>query len=397
MIESGGSYTARSRQNFGASVSTVYILGAEASHDLSFRISNLDAGYGTHTHKDFTVEGPLSSGYFYYCNQILKTVKENVPLCSGASVSDNLSAYICKKYGISKDDLFDKKEASQKVNIESLYIDIETAIDDMELKRGGRQEDLSLLRDPEFLNLFALHNDLRGYIFDSLSSIGYCCISKFHNIFANHIIDTSANIISFNWDILLDEAMCNTKLWSYSAGYGIVFDKVIYKNDKDSTTSVVSKIKSFILKPHGSINWYSDMHKEKLYLVVPVGLKLRGGTFGQLRSCESIAKDNHAFSYIIPPGKKRKQFPAVWETMKDILQSADKIVAIGFSFNSNDSHVKEEFKRICFKKDVAVEIINPAGSELVDIYKNVFKTEKITVKNSSFANYCDSLIPCAKE
>ncbi len=381
---------------FRVSVSTVYILGAGASHDLSFRISNLDAGYGTHTHKNFTIEGPLSSGYFYYCNQILKTIKENVPLCSGFSIGDNLLAYICKKYDISKEDLLNKKEASQKVNIESLYIDIETAIDDMELERGGRQEDPSLLRDPEFLSLFALQSDLKSYIFNSLSFIGYYCISKFHHIFAKYVIDISANIISFNWDVLLDEAMCNTKLWSYSAGYGIVFDKVIYKNDTDSTASAVSKTNNIILKPHGSINWYSDMDKGKLYFVVPVGLKLRGGTFGQLRSCESIGEDNHVFSYIIPPGKKRKHFPAIWETMKDVLQSADKIIAIGFSFNSNDSHVKEEFECICFKKDVVVEIINPNGSELIDIYKSVFKTKKITVKYSSFADYCDSLIPCAK-
>jgi len=372
-------------------MNTVYILGAGASHDLTFRISNLDAGYRTYTYKDFTVEGPLSSGYFYYCNQILKAVKANVPLCSGFSISEDLLVYIRKQYGVSNDDLLEKKEVSQKVNIESFYINIESAIEDMKSERGARQEDLSLLREPEFINLFALHNDLRSYIFDSLSFIGYYCISKFHNIFANHIIETSANIISFNWDILLDEAMGNSKLWSYSTGYGIVFDKVIYKDDKDSAAFTTSEAKSVILKPHGSINWYSDMHKEKLYLIVPVGLKLRGGTFGQLRSYETIDKDNHAFSYIIPPGKKRKQFPAIWEAMKNMLQSADKIIAIGFSFNSNDSHVKEEFESISFKKDVAVEIVNPAGSDLLDIYRKVFKTENVSITNGPFSDYCNSL------
>lgn len=138
------------------------------------------------------------------------------------------------------------------------------------------------------------------------------------------------------------------------------------------------------------------MHKEKLYLIVPVGLKLRGGTLGRLRSCESIGKDNHVFSYIIPPGKKRKQFPFVWEAMKDILQGADKIISIGFSFNSNDVHVKDEFESICFKKGIEVEIINPNGSKLISIYKQVFKTGKITVKNSSFADYCNSLTAYVK-
>jgi hypothetical protein len=372
-------------------MNTVYILGAGASHDLAFRISNLDAGYGTYTYKDFTVEGPLSSGYFYYFNQIQKTVKKSVSLCSGVTIGDKLLAYICKKYNISQNDLFDKKEASQKVNIENLYIDIERSIEEMELARGGDPSDLSLLQDPEFVGLFTLHNDLKNYIFNTLSFIGYYCISKLHYLFASYVADTNANIISFNWDTLIDEALANTKLWNYNTGYGFAFDEVIYKNDKDSTVLTTPKAKTAILKPHGSINWYSDMRKEKLYLIVPVGLKLRGGTFGQLRSCETVYNDNHAFSYIIPPGKKRKQFPAIWEAMKNILQSADKIIAIGFSFNSNDSHVKEEFERISFKKDVAVEIVNPAGSDLLGIYKNVFKTENASITNSSFFDYCNRL------
>lgn len=372
-------------------MNTVYVLGAGASHDLSFRISNLDAGYGTYTFKDFTVEGPLSSGYFYYFNQILKTVKKNVPLCATVSISDKLLTYVSKKYGITKDELLDSKESSQKVNVENLYIDIETAIDEIESERGGDPNDLSLLQDPEFIDLFAIHNDLKSYIFDTLSFIGYYCISKFHHIFAEHIINTDANVISFNWDTLLDEAMFSTKRWSYKVGYGFEFETVIYKNGKDSESATMAEAKNIILKPHGSINWYSDMHKEKLYLIVPVGLRLRGGTFGQLRSCESITKDNHVFAYIIPPGKKRRQFPHIWECMKDVLQNADKIISIGFSFNNNDAHVKEEFEDISFKRGVSVEIVDPNGSILANTYKEIFKTEDVVVKFSSFADYCNNL------
>lgn len=369
----------------------VYILGAGTSYDLSFRISNLDAGYGTHTYKDFSVEGPLSTGYFYYFNQILKTVKENVPLCPGITVSDKLLAYICRKCSITKDKLLDSKELSQKVNIENLYIDIETAIDEMESKRGSDPQDLSLLQDPEFINLFTLHTDLKNYIFDTLSFIGYYCISKYHHIFAEHIIDSDASVITFNWDTLLDEAMFNTKRWSCETGYGFKFEKILYKNSKDSESAIKLEETNIILKPHGSINWYSDMQKEKLYLIAPVGLRLRGGTLGRLRSCESIGNDSHVFTYIIPPGKKRRQFANIWERMKDVLQNADKIIVIGFSFNSNDSHVKDEFKDIQFKRGLSVEIVDPNGSKLVNIYKEVFKTEDVVVKFSSFADYCNNL------
>ncbi len=372
-------------------LNTVYILGAGTSHDLSFRISNLDAGYGTYTYKDFLVEGPLSSGYFYYFNQIQKTVKDNVPLCHSVTVSDKLLAYICKKYIITEDKLFDNKESSQRVNIENLYIDIETAIDEMESKRGSDPHDLSLLQDPEFIDLFTLHGDLKNYIFDTLSFIGYYCISKYHHIFAEHIINAGASVISFNWDTLLDEAMFNTKRWNCETGYGFKFENIIYKNGNDSELVINLEETNIILKPHGSINWYSDMHKEKLYLIVPVGLRLRGGTLGRLRSCESIGNDSHVFTYIIPPGKKRRQFAHLWERMKDVLQNADKIIVIGFSFNSNDSHVKDEFEDITFKRDLSVEIIDPNGSKLVGIYKEIFKTEDVTVKFSSFVDYCNSL------
>jgi hypothetical protein len=127
-----------------------------------------------------------------------------------------------------------------------------------------------------------------------------------------------------------------------------------------------------------------------MYLVLPVGLSLRGGTFGQLRSCESIGT-KHVYRHIVPPGKKRKYFPNVWERMRDVLQNAGKIIAIGFSFNGNDSHVKEEFENIQFKRDLSVEIINPNGALLLDTYKTVFKTDDVVVRFSSFAQYCGEI------
>lgn len=372
-------------------MNTVYILGAGSSHDLNPNFGTADLYCKTYVSKNFRLEGPLSSGYFYYFNQILKTVKENVPLCATVTISDKLLTYVSKKYGVTKDELISNKELSQKVNIENLYIDIETAIDKMESERGSGPDDLSLLQDQEFIDLFALHSDLKSYIFNSLSFIGYYCISKYHHIFAEYVVNTGGNIISFNWDTLLDDAMYNTKRWNYESGYGIGFEEVIYKTGKDPETVTAIEAKNIILKPHGSINWYSDMHKEKLYLIVSVGLRLRGGTFGQLRSCESISKDNHVFSYVIPPGKKRKQFSFVWERMKDILQNADKIIAIGFSFNNYDSHVKDEFEDIPFKRGLSVEIVDPNGPKLVNIYKDIFKTEDAVVKSSSFADYCNNL------
>lgn len=371
-------------------MNTVYILGAGASHDLNFRISNLDAGYGTYTHNDFSVEGPLSSGYFYYFNQILKTVKSSVSICPDVKANEKLLGYICNKHNINKAGLLDVKDISKKVNIETLYINIESAIDKIESERGGNPHDLSLLQDQEFIDLFMLCNDLKSYIFNTLSFIGYYCISKFHRTFAEHVVNTGGDVISFNWDTLLDEAMFNTKRWSYETGYGLEFEKVIYKTKNDRETVSVFKTNNNILKPHGSINWYSDTNKEKLYLIVPVWLKLRGGTFGQLKSCESIG-DAHVFTHVIPPGKKRRHFSVVWQKIREILKNADEIIAIGFSFNQNDPHVKEEFGRISFKKNLSVKIVNPDSDELIQIYGEVFKTSNVERIANSFGEFSGAL------
>ena len=356
----------------------VYILGAGASHDLSFRIGTHDAGWGTYLYKDFHV-GPLSSGYFYYFNQIQKAVKESTSHCASVAIGRRLLKYVSQKYDITENELLDDKDLSLKVNIENLYIAIEETADEMEL------------RDLKFQELFAVQLELRSYILNTLSFVGYYCISKFHHSFADYLVNTGGDVISFNWDTLLDEAMFDTGRWSYETGYGFGFEKAIYKSNDHRKNTPIQDSKTTILKPHGSINWYSDNdNKEEMYLVLPVELRLRGGTFGQLRPCESIG-DKSVFTHIVPPGKKRKYFPRVWERMRDVLQNADKIIAIGFSFNGNDSHVKEEFENIQFKRDLSIEIINPNGVLLLGTYKEVFKTENVVVRSSSFAQYCDEI------
>jgi hypothetical protein len=207
-----------------------------------------------HPYKDFHVEGPLSSGYFYYFNQILKAVQEEIP--ASVTINPRLSEYISRKYDITKNELLDNKNLSRKVNIENLYITIEETIDQMELCHGGDSDDPSKLLDPKLQELLAVQWDLKSYIFNTLAFIGYYCISKFHHIFADHLVNTGSDVISFNWDTLLDEAMFNTKRWSYETGYGLAFEKVIYKSNHNQENTPIQDSKTTILKPHGSINWY---------------------------------------------------------------------------------------------------------------------------------------------
>jgi hypothetical protein len=78
--------------------------------------------------------------------------------------------------------------------------------------------------------------------------------------------------------------------------------------------------------------------------------------------------------------------------MKCLLEQTDEIVTIGFSFNDNDIHIKNELKRIKFKKDIKVTIINPENERLENIYTEVFFTNNLEMKFKTFSEYCQMLI-----
>jgi hypothetical protein len=219
-----------------------------------------------------------------------------------------------------------------------------------------------------------------------MSYISYYCISNNHKILSKYIIENGGNIISFNWDILFEEAMINTGKWTPQDGYGISFNNIIYKNEKDKEQGILPKVNSnnLVLKPHGSINWYSkDDQINKQILFIQLKTRLRGGSFLRLER-----QENSYLSSIAPPGIKRKSFPEVWNKMKYILEEADEIVAIGFSFNDNDKYIKEEFNKIKYKKNINIILINPDNEKLKIIYKTVFYTNNICTKHKTFSQYC---------
>ena len=77
--------------------------------------------------------------------------------------------------------------------------------------------------------------------------------------------------------------------------------------------------------------------------------------------------------------------------MKYVLEEADEIVAIGFSFNDNDEYIKEEFNKIKYKKNVNIILVNPDNDKLKTIYKTVFCTDNICTKYKTFSQYCLSI------
>ncbi|MFH1097796.1 MAG: hypothetical protein V1749_09920, partial [Candidatus Desantisbacteria bacterium] len=196
----------------------VYLLGAGASRDLKMRFTTLKYNSGTATREtnELNESGPLSSGYFYYANNLIERINQNLSN-TGASpikIQDNLfniiDDYYQNKYSqhITKKDLLKNESISKQINIEELYIWIESEID--KIDEPNRQ-----LANKRFLSLYCglgngLRNGLPEYIHETLSIMCYYCNSEYHRCFANYITNTGGDIISFNWDILLEQAMFET-------------------------------------------------------------------------------------------------------------------------------------------------------------------------------------------
>jgi len=329
-------------------VGRVYLLGAGASRELKFSMTTADLALKTRKTNKLCKDGLLSSGYFYDAHNFAQSIKARLPIPARLDMADDLSRYICEYYSvrlgrsISKEDILNNEAISRKINMETLYRHIEEEIAGLEKKGNESQSQDFDVNDP-LVKMCPIKRELVEYIHRSLSLVSNYCYSICHRILASYIIKYGGNVISFNWDILLDEEMQYTGQWNYKDGYGVKFKDIIYKSGKKQDTSLQNKSNNIIFKPHGSINWYKKTNGEKdLYLFIPVKRKVRGGTLDILGASEYDKDRNQYFtSAIIPPGIKRKAFPDVWVQIKNVLERADEIIAIGFSFNDNDCHVKK--------------------------------------------------------
>ncbi len=384
-------------------MNTVYLLGAGASHELKFTSSTYDGGYGTHLKQHHSIHGPLSAGFFYYANQFAKETAKFATFPVEFKIHDQwLIKFISDHYGATIQDLFENIDVSKRVNIEQLYSMIEHELE--AISRGSGNNSASDLQ--KYAEVYFGWKDLIEFIYDTLSVIPYFCYSLYHRILAHWVVQTGAHVVSFNWDTLFDDELYRTKNWDFADGYGFspvgFIDKseaMKLKNQRYQRRDVTSK--NFVLKPHGSINWYklvSNPRVEYDYdsMFIHIGIPLtsegfwRSGTTprqGTLRFMEAGSNKTYFEGLIIPPGVKRKAFQHLWNRIKMLLAEADEIVAIGFSLNNFDRHVVDEFQQIRPMKKPALKIVNPDNSVL-SRYQELFPYAQCSKIFGSFGDYC---------
>lgn len=374
----------------------VYILGAGASVDYYPK----GRGWEPPQIKPDIIHVPLPTSNTFFHKAIEHGIVKE-------TYCPDLWRFIHDKYGISFKDL----KAGRVLNIENVYGDLDT----MEKEHSGKNEDPL---DKELMEIYQNKYDLLDLIHRLITKLcrGYGpCIN--HRVLAGEIISDMSDVISFNWDTLMDEALHNTGQWFYNDGYGTPFFRM-YSDGMAFTEN--DKSKCHLLKPHGSVNWfrYGKFHwsDKDGFTAEEVSDKERAQTgfytFSRHLTKETVGRYvqpvnqrlNLGQHYdpllkmpceidIIPPAKKRRAFPSIWSIIKKVLGEAEEIIIIGFSFNSNDYHIKEEFEGFQFKKGLKVKLVNPAqGIELEKLQKEYgifFGAGNVEKIGETFKEYCD--------
>jgi len=341
----------------------------------------------------------MSSGFFYDVAQFVQAVQTwnsrlpEIKPSPGLLEACSQYARECLHEAVSPSELLTVKRRSRLVNLEQFY----RYLTEKTQPGGSPSERLEL----EDLKLHLAKRDLVSYVGSSLSYVGHLCRSENHVRFAKQL-SNGTTVISFNWDILLEEALASQRAWDWETGYGIRFNDVVHKGDGASWGYASKEGAVLVLKPHGSINWFrdsSDTASHAIDLVVPEGDPyLRGGNPQQtmLQDYEEI-KGKFERVCISPPGSGRFIHPEIIRLMKERLEQAHQIVAIGFSFNERDSHVLAELKEYTYQKDLEVTLVNPHADELEQVYEEAFANRRITKLRQTFSRHLDSIETTRKE
>ena len=148
--------------------------------------------------------------------------------------------------------------------------------------------------------------------------------------FREQVISQKAAIISFNWDLILDELLFGDAI--NSASYG-------FKRNEGEGPS--------LLKPHGSLNWFEEGLGRRLKpdRRVPVFKKGSDTVYAFCRFRSPVSTHRLTFApLIVPPvylkNFEKPVFKTLWRNCVALLNQARKVVFLGYSMPHADLHAQ---------------------------------------------------------
>jgi hypothetical protein len=360
---------------------TVYILGAGASY--------------SHSNKEF----PLINDIFKVAKKLLVTsliTDINTLNPNYGCVED----YIGNKFNKS---IFNIK---QKLNIEDILTNLEIDIE------KTKSNDLQIVRD-RIITII-----LVTFILLDRKSVYYKRNSEYF-LFFDRLKDNDT-IITYNWDLLLDNILDRERIISNIKNIGQVEDGILKKQylrmlmdlsayrdlswDRTSAPYEQYNSKGYYLKLHGSIDWlYCPNEDCGLYSkVFPVKNVSGEYLIADYKCHECSSRMKHLI--ILPIlNKNYSSFPFVkklWNIALEELQSADELVIWGYRLPPTDFYNRWLFRQKSDKLK-KVSIINPEcfrkrkNKELrknkifLEPFLDIFEASKIVPEISYYENYSD--------
>jgi len=177
-------------------------------------------------------------------------------------------------------------------------------------------------------------------------------IKKIYQDFAYKLIENEIDVITFNYDLILDNLLLNTEKWSPNSGYGVKIKVAGVPNNLVENIIEKRKIKSEMgyLKLHGSLNWGRRIlphpYRGDEILINPFGSFELDQPISPIEGVTSASGSpfTNIFyeSFFIPPILTKQHFykipllQNIWYIAKEVLAGANEIYVLGYSFPPSD-------------------------------------------------------------
>lgn len=147
--------------------------------------------------------------------------------------------------------------------------------------------------------------------------------------FAERVKRTKAQVISFNWDLVLDQLLFGEELDASKYGFS------------------ATRSRPELIKPHGSLNWYNEKTASHIKSVNTFDLCKGKGycvkVFKPFRAV--ISKSDREYMPLIVPPVYAKQFTEaifqrLWRRSVEIVSSASRVFFVGYSLADADFHAR---------------------------------------------------------
>jgi hypothetical protein len=236
-------------------------------------------------------------------------------------------------------------------------------------------------------------------------------VRKTYDRFAVHLSSTETTVITFNYDLLIDNLLMQTGNWHRYDGYGVNIPLVddamptprhafIRQPTPEMTLSNVT-----LLKLHGSINWgaptiFQD-NRDAIYQL-PVG---KGVSMDDFVVQTDLGSPFTLYfkPVIIPPildktfWLRNPTFKVLWNMAMEAIDDAETITFIGYSLPVTDFMAEFMFRQAINLRSAErkILVVDPNASALRQRYLDIFGSAPIlgiSFKDCDFVSYANEYL-----